>query len=444
MAVCSTDGAFIPFYTGKGPWMSSQFFAINLVAAGRLSFSVAKVMDVIWDVIGGRGFAADMAVLSFKLFRQYLAVSMRRHPVIYRVFRAIYLENEPTLTSIYRLVKDCITSRRRVVPPTALVFMVATLVLVLIFPTLSGSMTGYINVSKGFVQASSGDMVPFESLDFVAYVIHDGWRVNLTGDYIISLSVEGGHEYMSGGNPNWILPLVGGTAMQWCRHRQSLNCQLKKYTSYFWPTDHGNFTLAAPSLNISSFYVDDVMDSIADGYGYEWVDPRTGQKPFSDEKRVARTAANQTFTMDEIVANATCQPVQNVEYFVHLESSLGGEWRLIFLRYQSGFSLMQLMIAIILLAIWTIGLCVMSYTSSRHDPLEGGQPEVLRGWRALLTLAEAMNMELAGSAIEPHTLRDDELQKQIDHRIGGGQVYSKSGGDAVVKRRGFPYVAGGR
>lgn len=105
---------------------------------------------------------------------------------------------------------------------------------------------------------------------------------------------------------------------------------------------------------------------------------------------------------------------------------------------------MQLLIAVILMSLWMMGLCVMLYTSSRHDPLEGGQSEVLRGWRALLTLAEAMNMELAGSGIEPHTLKDDELQEQIDRHIGGGQVYSKSGGSDVVERRGFSYVSGGQ
>ncbi|KAK8078353.1 hypothetical protein PG996_004523 [Apiospora saccharicola] len=313
-------------------------------------------------------------------------------------------------------------------------------------------------------------MVPFNSLDFVAYVIHDGWRLNLTGDYIISLNVEGGRRsQVPDDNPNWILPLLGGASMQaGCRGQersQTLNCQLKNSTSYYasqygfyglhnettvWPTENGNVTLAAPSLNISAFYLHDA--SIGDGYGYDWVDPRTGQKPFSDEGRVAWTAANQTFTMDEITAKATCQPVQNVSTRCSFESV---RWRrpttcilvltalCAFQQYQWGFSLMQLLIAIILMGLWMSGLCVMSHTSSRHDPLEGGQPEVLRGWRALLTLAEAMNMELAGAGIEPHTLKDDELQEQIDRHIDGGQVYSKSGGGNVVERRGFPYASGG-
>ncbi|KAK8092192.1 uncharacterized protein PG998_015024 [Apiospora kogelbergensis] len=209
--------------------------------------------------------------------------------------------------------------------------------------------------------------------------------------------------------------------------RQNLNCHLKNSTSFYtsqygfyglrnetsvWPSDHGNVTLPAPSLNISAFYLEDFNTKSSStasswiqwGYGYEWVDPRTGQKPFSDKGRVAWRAANQTFTMDQIVANASCQPVQN--------------------KYQWGFSLIQLLIAVVLVALWVTGLCVMLFTSSRHDPLEGGQPEVLRGWRALLTLAEAMNLELASAGIEPHRLKDDELQRQIDRQIGGGRVYS--------------------
>ncbi|KAK6844324.1 hypothetical protein PG995_014434 [Apiospora arundinis] len=316
----------------------------------------------------------------------------------------------------------------------------------LLFPTLSGSMTGYINVSKGVVQAGGGAMVPFESLDFVAYVIHDGWRVNLTGDYIISLGAEGGHRYEEHDDSR-LSPVLAGAAMQMYRDEKDPNCQLKSSTSFYtwqygfyglrndttiWSTDRGQVTLPAPSLNISAFYLDNIHThpTVATswtgwGYGNEWVDPRTGHQPFSYKERVAWTVANQTFDVDQIVANASCQPVQN--------------------QYQWGFSPTQLLIATILVVLWTTGPCVMHYTSSRHDPLEGGQPKVLRGWRALLTLAEAMNLELASAGIEPYGLRDGELQRQIDRHIGGGRVHSKSSGvDDAIQRRGFPFAAGDR
>lgn len=86
-----------------------------------------------------------------------------------------------------------------------------------------------------------------------------------------------------------------------------------------WSTDRGQVTLPAPSLNISAFYLDNIHThpTVATswtgwGYGNEWVDPRTGHQPFSYKERVAWTVANQTFDVDQIVANASCQPVQNV------------------------------------------------------------------------------------------------------------------------------------
>lgn len=64
LAACSTGGSFLPFYTNKGLWKKSQFFAINIVAAKSLSFSAAKAIDVVWDAVCVDHSASCCSILS--------------------------------------------------------------------------------------------------------------------------------------------------------------------------------------------------------------------------------------------------------------------------------------------------------------------------------------------------------------------------------------------
>lgn len=67
-----------------------------------------------------------------------------------------------------------------------MVFMVLTMIFAMIFPTFAGAMTGYSANTNAYINATDANYVPFKAFDYALYTIHDGYRVNLTDDYIVS------------------------------------------------------------------------------------------------------------------------------------------------------------------------------------------------------------------------------------------------------------------
>lgn len=63
--------------------------------------------------------------------------------------------------------------------------MVATLIFTLSFPTLASAMTGYNSNVADFVIDLNRSYVPLSSYKPAVYVIHDGWRINQTGNYYV-------------------------------------------------------------------------------------------------------------------------------------------------------------------------------------------------------------------------------------------------------------------
>jgi hypothetical protein len=67
-----------------------------------------------------------------------------------------------------------------------MVCIVAVMVFVLLWPTLASAMTGYTPAIKPFVLDIENNLLSYTSFEPVAYIIHDGWRINQTGDYLVS------------------------------------------------------------------------------------------------------------------------------------------------------------------------------------------------------------------------------------------------------------------
>lgn len=53
------------------------------------------------------------------------------------------------------------------------------------FPTLVGAMTGYSANVRSFVPDRNNNLIQFNSYKPALYVIHDGWRINSTTDYLV-------------------------------------------------------------------------------------------------------------------------------------------------------------------------------------------------------------------------------------------------------------------
>ena len=63
--------------------------------------------------------------------------------------------------------------------------MVATMLLILAFPTLMSAMSGYDSNVVSRIQDGDNNLVPFDKYAQVLYVIHDGWRIGQGGNYWI-------------------------------------------------------------------------------------------------------------------------------------------------------------------------------------------------------------------------------------------------------------------
>lgn len=130
---------------------------------------------------------------------------MTENPTTFATFFVVFLQPEPTLMSTYRLIREFSIHRRPGSIATA-IFIPLTVIFTLVFPTAVNSMTGYMTVNDPYVEDRNGRMIPFSDFDRVAYIIHDGKRINETDDLIIP--------FHSAGNVNPYLPSDNGTHIE--------------------------------------------------------------------------------------------------------------------------------------------------------------------------------------------------------------------------------------
>lgn len=134
-----------------------------------------------------------MAYMSWRTFAIYVTTSLELAPVTYTVFFTIFLKREPCIYSTFNTTRSFI-SRRGLRSKIAMVFMIWSMLFIMVWPTIAGAMTGYTTNRESLIFDYKGHYIPFREFQPIAYVIHDGWRVNLTGNYIVSLFGTGATE----------------------------------------------------------------------------------------------------------------------------------------------------------------------------------------------------------------------------------------------------------
>ncbi|KAI1770824.1 hypothetical protein F4818DRAFT_222256 [Hypoxylon cercidicola] len=402
---CRSDGSFNPFLYEYTPWTTSGFFEIN-AGFGNYSFTEAKIIDIFWDIIIGRVGQAFMAFLSWRAFADYVTTSMNTAPVTYSAFSIIYLQDEPSTVSMFRLIRVFLSGRgfnSRVV----MLFMIGSMLFLLLWPTFASAMAGYTTINKAFVQDFNNNFVPFSEFRPIAYMIHDGWRVDLGGDYAVPLFNPGasaGVDSTMYRRDTYVYDTCSLQDQSSAESRCSLQFAVSAYVSSFGffglqntTSTWMNITIPSPVLNITAFY----LSPKSSFFGSNWTDPRVGElkQPFNDPSRMAFTYSNTTYNLTYVEENGTCQPVRD--------------------RYKWGFSFIQVFLVITLHTIWIAGTL---WLKARFQlPLRGGA-EIPKFWRSLLILAGAMDKELNENEICPCDLTDRQLGSEIDNRLKGGSV----------------------
>ncbi|KAF1934530.1 hypothetical protein EJ02DRAFT_492288 [Clathrospora elynae] len=181
---CLPDGSFAVDASKFRFWSISGFFQITL-GAGNMNFTQVKIIDVVWDILVGRGGQAVLALISWRVFANYVTTSMEVMPVTLRTYRTVFLPNGSLITAIPRTIRD-FTLRHGLQSKIAMCFMVTTMTFILAFPSFASAMTGYNGNVTAFVNATDNNYVPFKSFSFVFCVIQDGWRINQGGNFLVT------------------------------------------------------------------------------------------------------------------------------------------------------------------------------------------------------------------------------------------------------------------
>ena len=132
-------------------------FMINLRSGQHLSFSEAKMIDVVWDLVIGQGGRLLMAWAAYRVFMDALVSLMETTSVSYDVYSTLVFDTT-SLLSTWRATKALIKSRSWRSRVFMFWFCLASFY-ILSFPTLMGAATGYVNPSSPAYSMDDGSLV---------------------------------------------------------------------------------------------------------------------------------------------------------------------------------------------------------------------------------------------------------------------------------------------
>ena len=218
---CDAGGNFVTgTVSAPGPtsfWAPSKAFQITL-GFGPMSFRKAKLIDVAWDIVGrcfhteglcanenqlvGRAGQALLTYISYRVFTKSLSQLMAQSPITLAVFESITLRDATTLTSIFVLIKS-FTSNSTTRARVSMLWIISASLYALLFQTLVSAMTGYSGTwpfalahlvstdsrkatTVPFIALPDGSQVPWSEFLPVSYIVHDGWRIKVGGQKIVT------------------------------------------------------------------------------------------------------------------------------------------------------------------------------------------------------------------------------------------------------------------
>ncbi|KAK4209700.1 hypothetical protein QBC37DRAFT_240442, partial [Rhypophila decipiens] len=384
---CLPNGEFNPRSMQYNVFNSSGLFQITH-GFGELSFTQAKIIDILWDVIVGRVGQMIMAFFEWRALSAYFQCAMFKGPITYNMFWTIYIETQPSLVGTLGVFQDAVLKGQRRSKITA-VFIIISMLFIVAFPTLASAMTGYRPNAKAFVEDDTGTLIPFEAFSLSAYVVHDGSRIGLKDGQVIPFT----------------------KTVQFMRSSYVQQYGFLGLTQNGGRNDDDTLwtgtTLPKPSLNISAFYLPFRRLNEDYFWGHEWVNPRTGFKPFSQPSNAAMAVvgASTAYSMDYIQQHGTCQPQGT---------------------YMWGFTFIQVFIVGVLLLIWTVGTFVLWLVS--HKPLmRMGKAETPRKYGAAMVLVSGINREFAATGQDrPQSLTRRQLEQKVKLNLDGGKISAES------------------
>ncbi|KAK0724608.1 hypothetical protein B0H67DRAFT_568303 [Lasiosphaeris hirsuta] len=407
-SACLPDDSFDMSGDRYDPWQADGFFQIT-IGFGSLTFTQAKVIDLVWDIVVGRVGQALLAFHFWKAVSVHVKNSMYKSPVTYNMYWTAFIDAQPSFLSTCRVIRDSATQKSKR-SRAAMAFIAIGMSFVLAFPTLASSMTGYSGRSQSFVTDAQGNLISYTAFTPVAYIIRDGERINFTSNYVVPFSsriyhLTWGHDIEAYGQPNYLY----SCAKNWddgteCGLSQDVSEYVKAYGFYGLDATGGKAndvvtqwaggSIPKPALNISAFY----FPRETSFYGRDYIDPRINKRPYADPRNIQLTVLGEnstTYSLDYVRANGSCQPLGT---------------------YKWGFSFVQLFIVLIILLLWTVGTCTM-WLKAHLTLLRRADGEVPNKYNASLVLAARMRSDLKIGITRQ--LTNQELDGVIKEHTGG-------------------------
>ncbi|KAK5701318.1 hypothetical protein LTR17_022690 [Elasticomyces elasticus] len=170
-------------------WIPSLFLDITM-GSGKLTFPQAKGIDIVWDLVAGRGGQVVMTVLSYPILRRTLTYCMEKQSVPFSLFSS-FTHRQVLVRSLFALAtcdRHAGQSRARSIL-TARSWLFAAMALVgtylLAFPTIVTSMAGYQSNLAPFAKdpTNPDSLLPVSRMQLPYNVVVDGPRIGLSEMY---------------------------------------------------------------------------------------------------------------------------------------------------------------------------------------------------------------------------------------------------------------------
>jgi len=166
-----------------------NIFTINL-AFGRLTFNTAKTIDVIWDVVVGRGGQVIVALVSFRVLSRALLFTVERTSASFDLYAATAF-GSGTFTALWSQLTEMAAGGWRRGQRSCLILLASILatLYVVSFPTLLSAISGYQAIADPMVPTpdptvtTNGRLVSTDLLQTVGGIIVDGSRIGLTDNF---------------------------------------------------------------------------------------------------------------------------------------------------------------------------------------------------------------------------------------------------------------------
>lgn len=179
------EGGVSPGQDSNVHWSPALILSITL-GFGNLPISIARVIDIGWDLVIGRGGQVLLGLLSYRILRRSLLRRMEGEPIRFSVYTSLAFR-QISLSALWAVLHDIglgsskkeISLRRRLRLDWRFYGHVLVLTYILAFPTLISVSAGYQANYTARVKFGDGLSVPASNVTVPDMVVIDGNRVGL-------------------------------------------------------------------------------------------------------------------------------------------------------------------------------------------------------------------------------------------------------------------------